>query len=55
MRIAINGLAPISNIRERVAHMANNLLAERDIILNSASLYDQSSAVWDRKSVIQPG
>ena len=44
MRLAVNGMSPISNIRERIADMANNLLNERDLILSSASLYDQSSS-----------
>lgn len=44
MRLAVDGMAPLGSIRERIASMANNLLTQRDVILNSATLYDQSSA-----------
>lgn len=44
MRGAIQGFSRLSNIRERIASMANHLLSERDKILDSATIYDQSSS-----------
>lgn len=44
MRGAIQGFSKLSEIRERIAKMANHLLSERDKILNSSAIYDQSSS-----------
>nr|WP_269814638.1 methyl-accepting chemotaxis protein [Bowmanella yangjiangensis] len=43
MKLAIDGLTPLSDIRARVAELANSLLKERDNIISSATIYDQSS------------
>ncbi|WP_428035700.1 methyl-accepting chemotaxis protein [Amphritea sp.] len=44
MRGAIHGFSKLSNIRERIASMATHLLAERNKILDSATIYDQSAS-----------
>ncbi len=44
MRGAIQGFSTLNNIRERIASMANNLLSERNKIMDSATIYDQSSS-----------
>ncbi|WP_299198808.1 methyl-accepting chemotaxis protein [uncultured Amphritea sp.] len=44
MRGAIQGFSKLNNIRERIASMATNLLSERNKILDSATIYDQSSS-----------
>ncbi|WP_102797440.1 methyl-accepting chemotaxis protein [Bowmanella denitrificans] len=44
MRMAVNGMNPLSEIRERVAELANHMLEERDNIISSSAIYDQSSA-----------
>ncbi|MDX2423212.1 MAG: methyl-accepting chemotaxis protein [Amphritea sp.] len=44
MRGAIRGFSKLNCIRERIASMAKHLLAERDKILDSATIYDQSSS-----------
>lgn len=43
MKLAIEGLSPIGTIRGRIADMANHLMDQRDHIISSAALYDQSS------------
>tara|TARA_R110002072_G_scaffold136124_3_gene278331 strand:+ start:39274 stop:40353 length:1080 start_codon:yes stop_codon:yes gene_type:complete len=43
MRLAIDGLKPLNDIRGRIAKLANHLLKEKDSIIQSASIYDQSS------------
>ena len=44
MRLAIDGLKPLNDIRGRIAKLANHLLKEKDSIIQSASIYDQS--IW---------
>ncbi|MBN0989458.1 CZB domain-containing protein [Amphritea sp. ZJ14W] len=44
MRGAIQGFSKLNNIRERIASMATHLLSERNKILDSATIYDQSSS-----------
>ena len=48
MRMAIDGFSPLSSIRERIAKMAYHLLDERDNIINSSSIYEQSSSNMDQ-------
>ena len=43
MRMAIDGLKPLNDIRGRIAALANHLLSEKENIVSSASIYDQSS------------
>ncbi len=43
MRSAIDGFSSLEPIGERVAQMANHMLGERDKILDSTAIYDQSS------------
>ncbi len=44
MKTAISGMSPVEGIRQRIAEMATNLLDERETILSSATIYDQSSS-----------
>lgn len=43
MSLAVDGFSSLGPIRERIASMATNMLDERDKIISSASIYDQSS------------
>lgn len=48
MRLAIDGLGPVDMIRERVGQMATHMLQERDKIVASSEVYDQSSQNMQR-------
>lgn len=44
MQMSVDTFRPVPQIRERIAQIAGKMLEERDKIISSATIYDQSSA-----------